>query len=145
MSLETRFWRHGSTKGNRTCPAAASRTPSRTYTARVSSHSFSCRQNFDFTGAVVCDSRRAATCALAQVLLKDQKANATLIILNLCFNRVGDAGAATLADALKATVLTSKKCVFRACVRCHCRCRFTKSSAEWASSTFLAGCVLVFV
>ena len=101
--------------------------------------------NFDHARAVVCDSTRAATCALAWVLLKDQKANATLTVLNLEHNRVGDAGAAALADALQATVLTSKKCVFRACVRCHCRCRFTKSSAEWASSTFLAGCVLVFV
>ena len=34
----------------------------------LSSHSFPCRQNFDNTGAVVCDSTSAATCALAWVL-----------------------------------------------------------------------------
>ena len=58
---------------------------------------------------------------------------------------MGDAGAAALADALQATVLTCKKCVFRACVRCHRKCCLTESSEEWASSTFLAGCVLAFV
>ena len=77
--------------------------------------------------------------------VKDHQANTSLIELNLDNNKVGDAGATALADALQATVLTCKKCVFRACVRCHRKCRFTKSSAEWASSTFLAECVLVFV
>ena len=38
--------------------------------------------------------------------VKDQKANATLTALSLFVNRVGDGGAAALADALKATVLT---------------------------------------
>ena len=38
--------------------------------------------------------------------VKDQKANTTLTKLNLFKNRVGDAGAAALAEALKATVLT---------------------------------------
>ena len=32
------------------------------------SHAWSCRQNFDRTGAVVCDSTRAAICALTWVL-----------------------------------------------------------------------------
>ena len=36
---------------------------------RASSPAFPWRQNFDNTGAVVCDSRRAATSALARVLL----------------------------------------------------------------------------
>ena len=44
--------------------------------------------------------------------VKDQKANTTLTKLFLSGNRVGDAGAAALADALQATVLTCKKCVF---------------------------------
>ena len=60
----------------------------------------------------------------------DHKANATLTKLNLYDNRVGDAGASALADALKAAVLTCKKCVFRARVRCHRKCCFTESSEE---------------
>ena len=60
----------------------------------------------------------------------DQKANATLTVLDLRDNSVGDGGAAALADALKATVLTCKKCVFRARVRCHRKCCFTESSEE---------------
>ena len=47
--------------------------------------------------------------------VKDQKANATLTALILNDNRVGDGGAAALADALKATVLTCKKCVQGVC------------------------------
>ena len=78
-------------------------------------------------------------------VVTDQKANATLTELNLCYNKVRDAGAAALADALKATVLTCKKCVFRACVRCHRKCRFTESSEELASSTCCAVCVAGFV
>ena len=46
----------------------------------------------------------------------DHKANATLTELNLYDNRVGDAGATALAEALRATVLTCEKCVFRVCV-----------------------------
>ena len=46
--------------------------------------------------------------------MKDQKANATLTVLNLSSNIVGDGGAAALADALKATVLACKK---RVCSR----------------------------
>ena len=108
------------------------------HTSPASSHAFPCRQNFDNTGAVVCDSASMGS-------VKDHKANATLTKLTLENNQVGDAGAAAFADVLQATVFTCKKCVFRACVRCHRKCRFTKSSAAWASSTFLAGCVPVFV
>ena len=42
----------------------------------------------------------------------DQKANTSLTELYLNGSRVGDAGAAALADALQATVWTCKKCVF---------------------------------
>ena len=77
--------------------------------------------------------------------VNDHKANTSLTALWLDSNEVGDAGAAALADALRATILTYMKCVFRACVRCHRKCRFTKSSAQWASSTFLAVRVPVFV
>ena len=62
--------------------------------------------------------------------VKDQKANTSLTALHLNGNRVGDAGATALAKALKATVLTCEKCVFRACVRCHHKCCFTESSEE---------------
>ena len=48
------------------------------------------------------------------VSVKDHKANTSLTALNLQFNKVGDNGATALADALKAAVLTCKKCVFRA-------------------------------
>ena len=77
--------------------------------------------------------------------VKDHKANATLTKLSLFKNRVGDAGATALAEALKAPVLTCEKCVFRACVRCHRKCCFTESSEEWASSTCCALCVAAFV
>ena len=38
--------------------------------------------------------------------VKDQKANTTLTVLKMGGNKVGDAGATALAEALKATVLT---------------------------------------
>ena len=44
--------------------------------------------------------------------VKDQKANTSLTELWLNGNRVGDAGASALADALRATILTYMKCVF---------------------------------
>ena len=47
--------------------------------------------------------------------VKDHKANTSLTVLDLVKNNVGDAGAAALADALQATVLMCKKCVFWAC------------------------------
>ena len=79
------------------------------------------------------------------VSVKDHEANATLTKLDLQNNRVGDAGAAALADALQAAVLTCKKCVFRASVRCHRKCCFIESSAELASSTCGAACVAAFL
>ena len=66
---------------------------------------------------------------------KDRKANTSLTKLNLKSNNVGDAGASALADALQAKILMCKKCVFRARGRCHRKCWFTESSAEWRSST----------
>ena len=75
----------------------------------------------------------------------DHKANASLTALNLQWNKVGDAGATALAEALKATVLMCKKCVFRASVPCHRKCCFTESSEELASSTCGAACVAAFV
>ena len=44
--------------------------------------------------------------------VKDHKANTSLTALNLQWNKVGDAGATALAEALRATILTCKKCVF---------------------------------
>ena len=78
-------------------------------------------------------------------VVTDQKANTSLTKLDLEYNKVGDAGAAALADALQATILTCKKCVFRACVRCHRKCRFTESSEELASSTCFAVYVAAFL
>ena len=76
--------------------------------------------------------------------VKDHKGNTSLIDLNLCDNKVGDAGAAALADALQAMVLTCRMCVFRACVCCQNKCRFTKSSQEVASSSCCVVCVPLF-
>ena len=90
---------------------------------------------------------RAATCALAWGVagVQDHKANTSLTDLSLWNNNVGDAGATALADALQATVLTCKECVFRASIRCHSKCRFTKSSEELASSPCSAVCVAAFL
>ena len=106
---------------------------------------FRCRQNFDRAGSVVLDKHACSHFCACTGAVIDQKANTTLTVLRLFSNKVGAVASAALANALQATVLTCKKCVFRACVRRHHKCRFTKSSAEWASSTFLAGCVPVFV
>ena len=131
-------------KGERTCLGAACRRAA--HKLRASSHAWgSSQKNFDNTGAVVCDSTRASHLCACTGAVKDQKANATLTELNLWNNRVGDGGASALADALKATVLTCKKCVFTACVCFHCKCRFTKSCEELASSTCSAVCVATFV
>ena len=49
--------------------------------------------------------------------VKDHKANTSLTVLLLDRNKVGDAGAAALADALQAMVLTCKKmCVQGVCL-----------------------------
>ena len=77
----------------------------------------------------MCDS----TCShffVGMGAVTDHKANGTLTKLDLCKNRVGDAGAAALAEALKATVLMCKKCVFGVRVRCHRKCCFMESSEE---------------
>ena len=109
---------------------------------RASSHAFLCRQNFDRTGAVVWSTTHAATCA-SMGAVKDHKGNTSLTVLWLERNKVGGAGAAALAKALQATVLTCKKCVFRASVCCHSKCHFAKSSEELVSSTCLAVCALL--
>ena len=77
--------------------------------------------------------------------VENQKANTSLTALHLSGNRVGDAGATALAEALKATVLTCEKCVFRVRVRCHRKCCFMESSEELASSTRCAVCDAAFV
>ena len=77
--------------------------------------------------------------------VKDHQANTSLTKLFLDGNKVGDAGAAALADALQATVLTCGQELFQSCVSCYHRCRFTKSSEELASSTCSAMCVAAFV
>ena len=80
---------------------------------------------------------------------KNHKGNTTLTVLSLEGNSVGVAGAAALADALQATVLTCRKCVcvcvFMACVNCYNKCRFAKSSEELASTTCFAVRVAAFV
>ena len=77
--------------------------------------------------------------------VKDHKANTSLTVLSLEKNNVEDAGAAALADGLQATVLTCKKCVFRASVCCHRKCHFGKSSEELVSSPCSAVCVAAFL
>ena len=51
---------------------------------------------------------------------------------------VRTAASLRMTDALQATVLTCKKCVFKASVCCHSKCHFAKSSEELVSSTCLA-------
>ena len=111
------------------------------HTSRVSSHAFSSQNDFDHAGAVVCDSTRCSHLRACMGAVTDQKANATLTVLDLRDNSVGDGGAAALANALKATVFD----VQEVCVRCHRKCRCTKSSEELASSTCCAACVAAFV
>ena len=76
----------------------------------------------------------------------DHKANATLTELNLYDNRVGDAGATALAEALKATVLTCEKCVCSGRVFAITANVASQSRLKsWASSTCCALCVAAFV
>ena len=105
---------------------------------RASSHAFPCRQNFDSTGAVVCDSA-----SMGAVI--DQKANVTLTELNLDDNAVGEAGAAALADALQATVLTCGHMSFQECASCCHRCRFAMCCEQLASLSCCAVCVAASV
>ena len=70
VSLETRFWCHGFTEGERTSPGSANRTPSRTKIARIftriSMHT-KIRPHW-CSGVCVCDGTHAAACGLALVL-----------------------------------------------------------------------------
>ena len=75
---------------------------------RASFFAFACRQSFDHPGAVVCDRLRVNTCTLAWVVaaVKHDKANTTLKYLYLEINKVGNEGAAALAEAVKVADLT---------------------------------------
>ena len=97
--------------------------PSQSHTA----HAHDVEKNLDYAGAVVCDSMHAATSALAWVVaaVEHCKANTSLTKLSLVDNKVGDAGATALADALQATVLTCGQQLFRACAGCCNGCRFS--------------------
>ena len=64
------------------------------------------------------------------------KANQALTTLDLDGNKVGDAGATALADALQATVLTCDQLLFRAWFTGCCRCRFTKWCERLACCCF---------
>ena len=67
-------------------------------------HSF----KWEEVGLLWCSGVTARLCLLASVVaaVQDQKANRALTTLDLAQNDCGDAGAAALAKALKATVLT---------------------------------------
>ena len=65
-----------------------------------------------------CVAARFCAAELVITAAQDQKANATLTELNLYNNRVGDAGATALADALQATVLTCGHTAFQECASC---------------------------
>ena len=75
---------------------------------RASFFACACRQSFDHPGAVVCDRLRVNSCALAWVVAaqKHYKANTTLKYLFLEINKVGNEGAAALAEAVKVADLT---------------------------------------
>ena len=76
---------------------------------------------------------RAATCALAWGVagVQDHKANTSLTLLSLGYDEVGDAGATALAEAVKVTVLTCKKCVFRESVCCQSKCASQSRLKNW--------------
>ena len=83
-----------------------------THTLRLSSHAFLCRQNFDRSGAVVCAGQDACSHLRDGTgAEKDHKGNTSLTELWLDGNKVGGAGAAALAKALQAMVMTCRKCV----------------------------------
>ena len=88
------------------------------------------------------DSTRAATCALAWALagVKDHKGNTSLTKLDLRRNKVGDAGATALAEAVKATVLKCVQQLFTACAGCCNGCRFARWSKQLASPSCCAVC-----
>ena len=66
--------------------------------------------------------------------VKDQQANATLTVLNLGGNNVGDAGAAALAESLKAM----------ACACCYQMCHFTLRCEQMTSSGCFEVCMCGF-
>ena len=76
----------------------------------------------------------AHICALVSVVaaVNDHKANTTLTYLRLDNNKVADAGATALAEALKATVWTFGQWLFWAWPDCYHRCPFTKWCKELA-------------
>ena len=76
---------------------------------------------------------------------QDQKANRALTTLYLDGNNVGGAGAAALAEALKATALTGGQRSFRACACCYQRCHFTWRCEQLASSGWCERCVAASV
>ena len=76
----------------------------------ASSHEFPCRQNFDRSGVEhhACSHLRAGMSAV-----EDHKANTSLTELAFGDNNVGDAGAAALAQAVRAMVLTCELYLFQ--------------------------------
>ena len=74
-------------------------------------------------------------------VVTDQKANRALTALYLQHNRVGPAGAAALADALQATVLSCGHTTFQECASCCHRCCF----AVWCEQLASPICCAVFV
>ena len=88
-----------------------------------------------------------ATCALAcrVASVKDHKGNAFLTKLDLSKNKVGDAGATALAEAVKATVLMCVQWLFRARAGCCNGCRFAEWCKQLASLSCRAVCFAPFV
>ena len=80
--------------------------------------------------------------------MQDQKANRALTTLWLNENKVGNAGATALADALQATVLTCEPSLSSACACCDHRCPFTKCCEELGVAKLLCSlcpCFCVFL
>ena len=144
MSLKLRCWCHGLTEGKRTCSGTQD-SKSHANCAHLHTHFLADKTLTALVQWCVCEHHACSHLRAGIGAVKDHKANTSLTTLTLDCNEVGDAGAAAFAKALQATVLTCKKCVFRACVCCQCKCRFTKSSEELASTTCFAVRVAAFV
>ena len=82
-------------------------------------------KNLDYAGAWYVEARFSAVASVIAAV-QDYKANATLITLVLRFNKVGDASAIALADALQATVSACGHMLFQECAFCCHRCCFAK-------------------
>ena len=91
-----------------------------------------------------CVAARFCAAELVITAVQDQKANATLTELSLKSNKVGEARATALADALQATVSACGHTAFQECASCCQRYCFAQWCEQLASPSCCAVSVAVF-